>query len=248
MLSHDFYYPDYPLRCDHPGVSKRRDRWQREAVVLWLLSQGFSLRTEIEFLLARLDGTNRHSGALRQVIPGMRQSQLVETDTAQLVLFSRRTRLSLVRLTEQGEDLCRTLGWEPRESEWERMQRLHEKASAQIAHTAAVLAFVYHARLRGWSAGVIPEVDEGRFYPDATVSKGGESFYVEVELSEGKLPKWYNMAKAQGVIALCARNPGHRKRLVAEVEAATRTRPCPILATDLRTLFVDADADLWLLT
>jgi len=109
-----------------------------------------------------------------------------------------------------------------------------------------VLVFAYQARLRGWSAGVVPEVDAGRFYPDVTVAKDGESFYVEVELSEGKPAKWHNMAKAQGVIALCARNPGHRKRLIAEAEAAARAHHCPILGTDLQTLFgQDAGSGLW---
>jgi len=60
----------------------------------------------------------------------------------------------------------------------------------------------------------MPEVDAGRFFPDAAVEKGGESYYVEVELDGQKSSKWHNMTNHQGIIALCLRNPQHRMLFV----------------------------------
>jgi len=102
--------------------------------------------------------------------------------------------------------------------------------------------------MRGWSAGVIPEVDAGRFFPDAVVEKEGKSCYVEVELDERKLSKWHNMANHQGVIALCARTPEHRRLLMEEAKTAIVAHKCKQLGTDLQTLFEQArdDSPLWL--
>ena len=94
----------------------------------------------------------------------------------------------------------------------------------------------------------MPELDAGRFYPDAVVAKDGESYYVEVELDGQKPSKWHNMARHQGVIALCARTPEHRRLLLNEAEPAAFTHKCTRLGTDLQALFKQARGDnpLWL--
>jgi len=248
MLKHIFYYPDIPYKPDFPGVSSRKDRWQRQAITLWLAAQGFTLRTEIQRLTAKLFSTNPRGGALMRVVSDLHKGGLLYSESPSLRIFpGQQTKLSLVRLSVTGREMVQQLGWQTHESEWERMQRLHEKANYQARHTAAVLAFVYQARLRGWTAGVMPEVDAGWFFPDAVVEKGRESYYVEVELDQQKLSKWHNMASHQGVIALCARSPEHRRLLLDEAKPAAVANNCARLGTDLRTLFEHGRGDniLW---
>ena len=246
MLNYKFDYPDIPSIPTYPGISHRKDRWQRQAITLWLIAQGFSLRSEIQRIVAGYIGSSPRSGALRQLIADLRDRELLTANTLMLQCFPvGSTKLAVVQLSDTGRDLVNSLGWQIHETEWERMQRLHEKGNDQFRHTAAVLAFVYQARLRGWTAGVMPELDAGRFVPDALVEKDGESYYVEVELGEQKPSKWHNMARHQGVIALCGRTPEHRKKLLAEAKPAARKHHCTRLGTDLRTLFERSENPLW---
>jgi len=249
MLSHDLCFPDISPIPEFPGISRRNDYWQRQAITLWLIAQGFSLRVEVQWVVARFFCTDHRSGALMQILSRLRNEELLKTKTLAVRIFSGgRTRFTVVCLTDEGRELVKELGWQVHETEWERMQRLHEKGNYQARHTAAVLAFVYQARLRGWTASVMPEVDSGRFFPDAVVEKGGESYYVEVELDEQKLSKWNNMAIHQGIIALCSRTPQHRRLLLNEAEPAANAYKCIRLGTDLRTLFEHSKGHnlLWL--
>ena len=248
MLNHDFYYPHpLPQKVYYPGLSNRSDRWQRQILALWIITQGYSLGVEILQLTAEPFGTNPRSGALRQVIPDLRNAELIRTEAPRLRIFSvSRLKVTVVQLTDKGRDLAEQFGWTVSESEWERMQRLHEKGNYQGRHTLAVLVFAYQARLRGWSVGIIPELDAGRFYPDALVEKDGESYYVEVELGDGKLTKWANMAKHGGYIALCARAPEHREQLLAEAVSSASKHSQLQLGTDLQTLLANPDSPLWL--
>jgi len=249
MLSHALYYPEIPPIPDFPGISCRVDRWQRQAITLWLIAQGFSQRVEVQRIVAGFFGIDHRSGALRQVLSKLKDAELLKTETLVLRIFpGGQTRFMVVRLADKGRELVQDLGWQVHETEWERMQRLHEKGNYQSRHTAAVLAFVYQARLRGWTASVMPEVDAGRFFPDAVVEKGKKSYYVEVELDEQKPSKWHNMAKHQGVIALCARTPEHCRLLLDEAKPAAENHKCKRLGTNLRTLFEQARGDnpLWL--
>lgn len=249
MLSHDINFPQIPPMPDFPGISHRTDRWQRQAITLWLIAQGFSMGIEVEKIVAGYFGISHRSGALRQVLPKLKGDGLLKTEMLALRLFHwGQTRFLTVCLADLGRELVQDLGWPVHEGDWERMRRLHEKGNYQPQHTAAVLAFVYQARLRGWAVGVMPKVDGGRFQPDAVVEKGNESYYVEVELDEQKPGKWHNMARYQGVIAFCARTPEHHRHLLDEARSAAEADQCVILGTDLRSLFeqVEGDSILWL--
>ena len=249
MLTHNYYFPEIPSAPISSGISRRKDHWQRQAIALWLIAQGFSLRVEVQMLVAQYVGTDPRSGALRQVISKLRNNGFLKTDTLWLRIFSgRRTSFTVVCLSDKGRDLVQDLGWQVQETEWERMQRLHEKGNYQGKHTAAVLAFVYQARLRGWAAGVMPKVTEGRFYPDAIIEKFKKTYYVEVELGGQKSSKWHNMASYQGSIVFCARTPEHRRLLMEEARPAATVHNCMRLGTDLLSLFNPNrnDTVLWL--
>ncbi len=236
------------------SLSGRSDRRSREIAVLWLVAQGHTLRVEIQWIVSTHFGINYRSGALRAVIPGLTDKRLLHCESLSVpgVRSYGMLHMDAVRLTIAGRELVSGFDWPVKETELERMRRLHEKGKTENKHTAAVLAFMYHARLRGWIAGVMPKIETGncRYAPDAVVVKGDRKYQVEVELS-WKIadPKWRNMARSRGVVALCARHEKHQKALVGDVESVIGAN-APIIATNLRTLFKDGQKEslgkLWL--
>ena len=122
------------------------------------------------------------------------------------------------------------LGWEPVESEWERLKRLHEGERFK-EHTLAVLYFALHARVRGWEVTVMPEVEGPN--PDVMITGGKKTYLVEVELGKKDRPaKWKKLAEIQGGVAICGLDSENRKRLVGDCKLAKFKGK----ATDLRTL------------
>ena len=237
------------------GLSRRSDRRSREIAMLWLVTQGHTLRAEIQWIAAIHFDTNHRSGALMAVIPGLIEKEFLHNVNLSMPgvhYHDGLLKMTAVRLTETGQELASYLGWTVKENELERMRWLHEKGKTENKHTAAVLAFTYHARLRGWKAGVMPKSTTGnyRYAPDAIVAKGDRKYHVEVELSwKVADPKWRNMAQHQRVVALCARHESHQQTLVGDVESVIGAN-ASIIATNLRTLFKDVQneplGDLWL--
>ncbi|MEA2008842.1 MAG: hypothetical protein U9O54_06945 [Chloroflexota bacterium] len=246
LLDHFIPWPEIP---EHPPesassrLSKRRDFWQRQALILWLVAQGFSLETELRFLMAKHLSIAKDSGSIKRAIKSLCDANVLY----RTILKMRSTmsvKMAVVKITAPGQELCQTLGWEVTETEWERMKRLHEKGRQESAHTCAVLAFTYQARRRGWKAGVMPEVDAGRFVPDAVIQDPDDASkreYIEVEMWTRKRAKWQNMYADQGMVHLCARTPEHRETLIQECQEAGVDRG---KATDLYTLFMEKKG-LW---
>lgn len=210
-------------------------RWKREALTLYLMAvKGLSLRLEILQVIGEMGGVNPGSGSLKRMIAnGLTPKGLVTSDNFKMQL-SRPTKASVLRLTEDGKELCRLLGWEPVEAEWERLVRLHD-GDRQEEHTAGVLAFAYHSRRRGWKTEVLPPV-EGKAEPDVLVVRGEERVFVEVEFGENKPSKWRNLAELQGFVALCAATEEKRSRLVAECKLDKLSG----MATDIETLIKES--------
>lgn len=205
-------------------------RYRREVQILWLLGQGHNIRLEIDWVISQVNEIKPRSGSIRRTFERMAESGLIEAET--LRLLKPRTSLALVRLTDTGRAVAQALfGEEPHEGEWERLQRLHE-GERFPEHTVAVLLFALHARLRGWTVAIMPEVDGAA--PDAVVWRGQERFYVEVERGKKDKPaKWANIAQANGgKVALCAMTPQHRALLVGDC----KRQRLPGVATDLETL------------
>lgn len=223
---------DIPKQPSH--LNFRSHRWPLVAEALYLLAaSGISVRFELQRLLAQRRGIGARAGSIRRLFEqdlleaGLIQSQVLPT--------FRRHRLTVVRLTPRGRDLCAGFGWPLAESEWERMLARHS-ADSQPRHTGAVLTFVHHARLRGWKTQALPPLDSPVFFPDVLVEKDGRQMYVEVELGSRKLPKWRNMQAAQGFVALCAKTPDSRRSLIQECRRVNAAG----LATDLASLFQSA--------
>lgn len=111
------------------------------------------------------------------------------------------------------------------------------QGEAQEVHTLMLLSFALHARMRGWNALLLPEV-EGKADPDVLVERDGERWYVEVERGDGSRRKWRNLAQLNGNrVALCAADPAGRDRLVRDCKAERLGG----VAADLRSLVFGED-------
>jgi len=211
-------WPEIPTKPPARFAPKlsRGDRWKREALVLNLMAtRGWSLRLEVLEALGAMVNVAPRSGSLKRLIDkGLATNGLVDGQVITMYL-SQPSKLAVLRLTDEGRELCRLLGWEPVESDWEKLIRYHN-GEEQEAHTAAVLSFVFHARKRGWSAETVPDTGNVKAQPDAAVEKDNERVYVEVELGQDKPTKWRNLAEMQGFVAICAANYEKRERLVGE--------------------------------
>lgn len=237
LLDHTIHWPEVPPRTSVLG--RRNDFWRRVTWVLWLVASGYSLVTEIRELVAARESANPQGGAIRRLIPRIAEAGFLETRNIRLPLLYHRFSLGLVKFSLAGLEFVNQLGWQPVETEWERMMRLHEKGKQdEASHTLAVIAFAYHARLRGYQAEVVPDMqNSGRFAPDALIAQGDEHTYAEVELGKQKFSKWEQMADYQGYVAVCASTPYWREKLIAESECVL---DIPGRATDLQTLFAES--------
>jgi hypothetical protein len=205
--------------------------WPRLADALYLLAKtGKAIRLELQTILGQKYQLSPRSKSLRSVFERyLPAEELIEQQNFRVF---RGIPMTVVRLTAKGEALCARLGWEAVESEWSRLIRLHT-GDRQPAHTGAVLAFAYNARLRGWTTQVVPPVENPHVFPDVLIAKEQQKIYVEVELRTQKFNKWAQLNAFQGFVALCAKSPSRRDRLVRECQGLQ----IPGMATDLVTLY-----------
>jgi hypothetical protein len=209
----------------------RRQRWQRMvAIALLIARQGVSIVPEI----ARL--TSIHKKSLHVVLDSMLNlvDPLIES---RLLHVMGRGRIRVVSLSEYGKGLCRALGVEPIESDWEKIARLHN-GDKQPKHAALILVAAYQARLRGWQAEVMPfDLQKTPwFQPDLKlIDPEGQFYYCEVETRNRSRPrKWARMRQ----INLIVPTPRTRRGLVERL----KKMGIPGRATDLRTLIQQAKA------
>jgi hypothetical protein len=217
--------------------STRERQVRRKLFVLYLLSRGLDIRLEMDHLISQVEGIGSRSGALRRLYDGMVDKNLASRQIMEM--SAPNTSLAMLQLTDDGRDLCQTLGWQVKESERQRIERLHQ-GQTYPQHTLAILIFAMHARLRGYQVEVLPELEgfETRASPDVAVSRDQAETsparcYVEVELSHKELDaKWRNLTQLQGQVALCARHVQARARLVGDC----KLKDLHGVATDLESL------------
>lgn len=224
-----------------PKAGLNETDWERQVrrklYVLYLLSQGLDIRLEMDYLISQVEGVSSRTGALRRVYDSMADKNLISRNV--LEMSAPNTSLAMLQLTEDGRDLCRILGWGVAETERQRMNRLHQGEQFPL-HTLGVMIFAMHARLRGYQAGVMPQLEgmQTNAIPDVCVARSlpeqqPETIYVEVEMSTKELDeKWRNQAQLQSRVALCARNAQRRARLIGDC----KLKKLHGVATDLETL------------
>jgi hypothetical protein len=248
--------PMKPARFE-TRLSVENVRYRRQILALYLVAcHGVNVRLMLDMLISAADGLSLRSGSIRRPVEQLGEKGLMVCETIGMTTPIE-TSLAFVRLSEDGKSLARIYGWEPVETDWERLIRLHQGDSEQMrAHTMAVLAFAMHARLRGYQTQIVPEISGKKASPDVLVEKDGEKSYVEVELSHKDLSqKWRNAKALQGRVAICTAGESARNRFVADSKALLKVKHG--LATDLNFLIfsgqaspipitsINADSPLW---
>ena len=217
----------------------RADVWRRVQVGLWLLATTrMNLVGELSAEIAKKEGLDPQSSSLRELF--YRYLPEAGLTIGEKINLFTSTGLSLVRLSNFGEEVCRAYGWEPKESEWARLIRLHD-GDNQKEHTAMVLAYTREARARGFRAvvhpGVSEKVGDAKVQPDVyIVNRKHSRFYVEIERSghfgRDREGKWRGMLLLQKMVAVVAQKQESRATLVKEIKALG----LPGFAADLTSL------------
>ena len=216
--------------------------WPRVIMALKTLAEtGVSTALDLLLLLSKKTSVSPRANSLRNVVYGALADEqvphrMVENKTIMLP-FNAVVKLRVLYLTDYGKDLCRALGVEPVESDWEKIVRLHN-GEAQSQHAALVLMAAYQARLRGWKAEVMPfdPQETPWFQPDLKVTDPeGWFYYCEVETRSRDNPdKWARMRQANLIVP----TPTTRHWMVRRL----KDMGIPGRATDLRTLAQQARA------
>ncbi len=209
--------------------------WQKKALVLAILgTTGWSLRLAVADALVQqgvaasgMSGNWKHIyGELESA--GLWSQQVIEPGNGLTA------HIQVVSLTDTGRRLLRTVGLQPVNSEWEKLMAQHG-GEEQAKHAALVVAFAYHARLRGYFTEVCPSVAPPA-EPDVLLIRNEERIYVEVEAGSGeperRMRKWGNQGNLQGFVAVCSTAPEVRKMLAQDARHAAERG----MATDLATL------------
>ena len=240
MLRPEMRLPGPPNRH---GLEKLDEyTWERMALGLYFLATtGYSVRREVAALVgSNLAVSNPTSGTVWRIFAGLQDKGLIESALAPLV---RSSRLSLVRLTEKGEMLCRDLGWEPCESDW---ALLDCNRGADLGYVGITLEFAFLARQRDWIVELLPECGSDA---DVLVQKLDKQHHVHM-LGQHFRPlqaQWRLMANDDNRVAIITTLPSRRIRLAQ----AARSAGVPGIAADLQTLILNGkkqkgEQGLWL--
>lgn len=187
-----------------------------------LALSGWSMRVALAEAVNQGKDLHRRSGSFKLAWRQLEQAGLWQST---LVRAGQR-RLALVRLTDPGKALLAQVGVTAVASEWEQIEARHRGGGAgQIRHTAAICAFLYHARRNGYTTEPCPLVEgAGNAEPDAAIENDEEYLYVEVQGRGGetwrRADKWRNQYRLQGRVAICADTPLLAERLAREAQIA----------------------------
>jgi hypothetical protein len=229
-------------------MTNRSDGWRTIIEIIKIVAlQGLSTLPDIHFALGGDDRMTIQN--IRMITLGLARQEMMRRE---VVYVSQGGRIVLVSLTNDGRDFVEDELQQPAvESDWEKLERGHE-GERFPRHTASVLAFAYHARLRGWQVEVMPEATKkSNAVPDVWVSKDDEEYYVEVEVmgkggSRKRRRKWALSYDLQERVAVSTPDRNRRRVAVAEI----RDRHFAGVATDLATLTANdrsgSTGNLWL--
>ncbi len=234
--------PTIPARFKQM-VSNEDVRWRRQSMALAIMANhGISTRIELDQLVGTLEEMKARSGSLRSALDMLTEKELVRSDVFSVHIGVLQSALTVIKLSDGGKELCSILGWNPVESDWERIDRLHQGEQSRD-HTFGLLAFAMHARLRGWKADVLPEIqpDGDPWQPDVLLQHGSERCYVEVEMSDKEnAAKWKQQARLQPYTAFCTATNQQRAALVSDCKRLK----LPGMGTSLETLVGERVQDI----
>jgi hypothetical protein len=149
----DFPLPDQPACLSHLDEID----WQRCAIMLRSMANtGLGLRAELAQAISGEMGNPPHSTVVKNTFYNLVEAGLVISELAPLIGASR---VTLVRLSDDGISCCNSAGWSPVENDWEALIE-RRNADAYPQYAAWVLQFAYHARMRGWGVEVAPDKND----------------------------------------------------------------------------------------
>ncbi|MBI4759814.1 MAG: hypothetical protein HZC39_00090 [Chloroflexi bacterium] len=224
------------------GWRWRADHWQRILLAVRLLAEtGVSTAQDLLRLLAAETGVSPNARSLRRLVyqsfADEQVSHMIVENRTLVLPGTGKFRLRVMWLSEYGKTLARDLGVEPVESDWEKIARLH-RGETQEQHAALVLMAAYQARLRGWTAEVVPfnPQETPWFQPDLKLTDpDGWVYYCEAESRSRVNPdKWARMRQ----VNLIMPTPNARLWMTQRL----KTMGIPGRAADLRTLAQQAKA------
>ncbi len=216
------------------ALSETETLYKRQLMLLYMLAtKGVNARVEIDLVLGIEEGIGPRSATIRRVAEKTETGNLIHSMT-RFIDKPLHTGLTLVWLTLTGKEFCREMCWEVLESEWERLIRLRGEGEGET--NLAIIIFVMHARLRGYIAQVLPEV-EGRVVADvALVNKTGLTIYVSMETGEAaSMDRMWDLLALQGKVCFCAIDPEVRVKIEAQCQEHGYVQG---MSTDLRTLIL----------
>ena len=162
----EFPLPDKPANLSHLDEIE----WQRCAIVLHgMVNTGLGLRTELAQAISGEMGNPPHSTVVKRAFYNLVDAGLVISELAPLIGASK---VTLVRLSDDGIDYCDSVDWSPVENDWEALIERRD-ADAYCQYAAWVLQFAYHARMRGWEVEVAPDYEGKERQPDLVLWRGG---------------------------------------------------------------------------
>ncbi|HPH97293.1 MAG TPA: hypothetical protein PKW33_11870 [Anaerolineaceae bacterium] len=246
-------YNDFvPCLYREMGISEntfRRTGWKQTCHVLYTMAlRGWSVWSD----LVANSKINRTTSA--KILQELEKAGLIQTgeyllsgNTSKASYFA--VKFKVIELSSLGRSCCTNVGWTPIESEWARLRRLHEpKNQISKKHSACVLHFAHHARLRGWEATVLPDISETNsfFQPDVEVIQHRpyhEDARIMVEVESRHYPnrqnKWWGMnticEKISAGLGLVTYGYSQILHLTAEV----RNMGIHAYATDIKSLRED---------
>ncbi len=212
----------------------RRDYWLRICLLVGAMAQtGFSTLLDLGLTLPQIPAR-----ALRRLGESLANCQPPLAEKVSLPSPGGR-QLTVLTLTEDGNNLAKALGMEPVRSDWKKIVDLHQ-GKEQKRHAALVLLIAHQARLRGWQAEVMPfnPSETPWFQPDLKLTDPqGWAFYTEVETrSRVKPRKWVRLRE----VNLAVPSSVVRRYMVQRLKAMG----IPGKATDLQTL-LGQETQLW---
>jgi len=234
--------PTIPARFKQM-VSNEDVRWRRQSMALAIMATtGISTRLELDQLVGTLEEMKARSGSLRAALDMLTEKELVRSDVFSIQIGTFQSALAVIKLSDDGKELCSILGWSPVEADWERIDRLHQGEHSRD-HTFGLLAFAMHARLRGWRADILPDIeaDDDPWQPDILLQHGSDRRYVEVEMSDKEnAAKWKQQARLQQHAAFCTATNQQRAALVSDCKRLK----LPGMGTSLEALVGERVQDL----
>ena len=236
-----FQMPLVPLKYSDLENEFGGLQWRRAQLFLYLMANfGLNAHVELDRYIAPAEGLSYRSNSTKKPVKKLIQTGLVADQTLKLETApAAGFALWVLRLTDQGRELCQALGWPPVESEWERLRRL---APSAAEYHLAVLYLAVLGRSRGYQVQVLPEnagetqpFDKLRTEADVRLQRTDEQVLVIVETGQTSTTvpdRWRHLHQAQDSVALCALSASQRQQLAKACQQAQ----LPGKATDLATL------------